>query len=220
MTLTLRTVAVSVALAASAASARADLTIPFQGTQSNSVQAFSEVVLGAFDLMAITVEAKGNATAVGTDGVAYSFPVTKIVIGSKLNIASGSAVGSALKLARLDKGVTRGVTLANFTIDYTAKKVLADTTPIGGQTTKQMPLYNFQIATPLALKYRFPLTITGHEVLNDLRLTDEAKAVMKTALNLPVFAQAALDEDYGTLTQDISTNARKPAVPTTPYVAE
>ncbi|MFT3858775.1 MAG: hypothetical protein QM742_15195 [Aquabacterium sp.] len=220
MTLTLRSIAVSAALATTGVSAYADLTIPFQGTQSNSVQAFSEVVLGAFDLMAITVEAKGNASAIGTDGVAYNFPVTKIVIGSKLNIVSGSAVGSALKLSRQDKGATIGVTLANFTIDYNGKRVLADTTPIGGQTTAQMPLYNFQIATPLALKYRFPLTITGHEVLNDLRLTPEAKAVMKTALNLPVFAQAALEEDYGTLTQDVSTTVRKPAASTAPYVAQ
>lgn len=217
MTLTLRTTAVSIALSAAAISAHADLTIPFQGTQSNSVQAFSETVLGAFDLMAIVVEAKGNATAVGTDGVAYNFPVTKIVIGSKLNIAAGSAVGSGLKISRDDKGVARAVTLANFTIDYNAKKVLADTTALGGATVAQMPLYNFNVATPLALKYRFPLTITGHEVLDDLRLTDEAKAVMKSALNLPVFAQAALEEDFGTLTQDVSTKARKPAASTAPY---
>lgn len=220
MTLTLRAIAISTALSASAMSAHAGLTIPFQGTQSNSVQAFSETIMGAFELVSITVEPKGNASAVGTDGVAYSFPVTKIVISNKLHIAAGSAVGSGLFISRTDKGVARGVTLANFTINYETKQVLADTTALGGTTTAQMPLYNFSVQTPLALKYRFPLTVTGHEVLNDLRLTAEAKAVMKAGLNLPVFALPALEEDFGTLTQDVSTKIRKPAASTTPYVPQ
>jgi hypothetical protein len=176
--------------------------------------------MGAFELLTVTVEAKGNATAVGEAGNAFSFPVTKIVIGNKLNIAAGSAVGSGLYISRVDKGTPRGVTVANFTINYDTKQVLADTTPLGGQTTAQMPLYNFNVATPLALKFRFPLTVTGHEVLDKLFLTTEAKAVMKSALNLPVYAVPSLDEDFGTLTQDVSTKVRKPAASTTPYVPQ
>jgi hypothetical protein len=110
-----------------------------------------------------------------------------------------------------------GVTLANFTINYETKQVLADTTAKGGTTTTQMPLYNFNTQTPLALKYKFPLTITGNELLNDLRLTDQAKAAMISSLNLPVFAVPLLNNDFGTLTQNISTNLRKKAVSTTPY---
>ncbi len=218
MTFALRSAIVSLALTAGAfTSAHADLTIPFQATQSNSVQKFSEDIMGAFELVAITVEAKGNGVAVGTAGDTFSFPITKIVINNQLKIASGSAVGSGLFISRLDKGELRGVTLANFTINYVTKQVLADTTALGGATTTQMPLYTFNEAVHLALKYKFPLTITGHEELNELHLTEEAKAVMKTALNLPTFTHFALDLDYGTLTQDVSTKIRKPAASTKPY---
>lgn len=220
MTLTLRAVAVSSVLFAGAFSAHADLAIPFQGTQSNSVQAFSKNILGAFALLAVKVEARGNGTAVDATGSAFSFPVTRIVIGNKFNIAAGSAVGSALFISRVDEGTPRGVTVANFTINYVTQQVLADTTAQDGETIAQMPLYKFNVATPLALKYRFPLTVTGHEVLNNLRLTSEAKAAMTTGLNLPEYAVPALDEDFGTLTQDVSTKVRKPAAPTTPYVPQ
>lgn len=227
MIISLRTVAIATAISASALSSAqaAGLTIGFQGTQSNSVQTFSDITMKAFKALKVTVSAKGNATVSGTAGNAFSFPVTKIVVGTKPIIMSGSAVGSALSIERPDydendNDVVRGVTLANFTINYETKQVLADTTAKGGKTTPQMPLYNFTVATPLALKYRFPLTVTGHEVLNDLRLTPEAKAAMTGALNLPEFAIPSLNEDFGTLTQDINTNARKPAVSTTPYVAQ
>lgn len=225
MTFSLRTVAFAVALSAGTLSAaNAALTVPFNCFKADSVQAFSDISLKAFKAVKITVEAKGNGSAVGTDGKAFSFPVTKIVIG-KPTIQSGSAVGSALYLSRNDfddedNEVTYGVTLANFTINYATHQVLADTTPLGGQTTAQMPLYNFKTATPLALKYRFPLTITGHEVLNDLRLTDEAKAAMTSGLALPVFALPSLNEDFGTLTQDISTTSRKPCASTKPYTPQ
>lgn len=226
MNLTLRSVTAAAVLATSALSAQAGtlLVLPLQGTQSNSVQTFSKDAMGGFRALEITVAPKGNATAVAGDPASFAFPVTKVVIGTKLNIASGSAVGSALYISRIDYDQDTapevGVTLANFTINYDTKQVLADTTAKGGVTKPQMPLYNFDTATPLALKYKFPLTVTGHEVLNNLRLTDDAKQAFIGSLNLPVFAVPLLNNDFGTLTQDISTTARKPAASTSPYVPQ
>lgn len=223
MTFTLRAVTTSVVLATAALSAQAGtlLVLPLQGTQSNSVQTFSKVSMLAFKAVDITVEAKGNATGSATDPAVFTFPVTKVAIGTKLNIASGSAVGSALFISRIDYDLPEepvyGVTLANFTINYETKQVLADTTTTGGVTQTQMPLYNFNTATPLALKYQFPLTVTGHEVLDQLFLTPQAKAAFTDGLKLPVFAIPQLNNDFGTLTQDISTNLRKAAVSTKPY---
>jgi len=215
---------VAAAMLASQAQAGTLLTLPLQGTISDSVQTFSKDALGGFRALEITVAPKGNATAVEGTTDSFSLPVTKVAIGTKLNIASGSAVGSALYISRIDYDTDGepevGVTLANFTINYETSQVLADTTAKGGSTSKQMPLYNFNTQTPLALKYKFPLTITGNELLNDLRLTDQAKQAMISALNLPVFAIPLLNNDFGTLTQNISTNLRKKAVSTTPYTPE
>lgn len=224
--------AIATAALAAASAAHADLTIPFGFTNSNSVQTFTNDNLSAYDLVNLTVSAAGTTTATGPvvvgldngtqNSKSFSFPITKIVIGSKLNIASGSAVGSALKFDRvdLDTGEVLGFTLANFTIDYDKKQVLADVTPKGGTVSKQQPIYLFNVATPLALKYKFPLTVTGHEVLDHLLLSDSAKALFTSALKLPEFATPALDLEFGNLTQDISTTLRKKAISGTPYVAQ
>lgn len=231
MKFSFRLAAVSAALVLGSVSAHADLTIPFSTFQANSVQKFTADNLAAFDLVGLTVSAKGNTYVAqpGTPGetngtvtpVAFGFPITKIVIGSKLNIASGSAVGSALYFARSDDdtGEALGFTLANFTINYNTKQVLADLTVKGGTVQTQAPLYNFNVATPLALKYKFPFTVTGHEVLDQLKLTEGVKSVFYTALRLPEFVADALNADYGTLTQDISTKSRSTKISTAPYVA-
>ncbi|WP_375214194.1 hypothetical protein [Aquabacterium sp.] len=215
-----------------APSVQANLTLPIQFTQSNSVQAFPLDNREAFDLIKLTVEGRGTTyvAAQGAPGstngtvtpAAFGFPITKIVIGPRLNIVSGSAVGSALFFQRFndDNGETVGLTLANFTIHYDRKQVLADTTPVGGTTQVQMPIYDFTTLTPLALKYKFPLAITGHEVLGNLKLTPQVKDVMRSVLQLPEFTEFALEFDYGTLTQDISTNLRSRPVSTRPYVAK
>ncbi len=215
--LSLRSIAIAATLTAAATSSQA-LTIPSQGLVSDSVQKFSANAMGGFRALGITVVPKGNATAVAGTTDSFSFPITKIVIGSKLNIESGSAVGSGLYITRAnDDDVEVGITVANFSINYVTHQVLADTTPRGAATVVQQPLYNFTTATPLALKYKFPLTITGNEILNDLRLTPEAKASMTAGLELPVFALPTLEYDFGSLTQNITFNARKPAASTTPY---
>jgi hypothetical protein len=232
MKLTLRSIVVSSLLATAALSAHANLTIPINFTVSNSVQKFPSDVLSLMGLAYINIEARGTATAIGnivngTDGApaihdTYNMPVTKIVIGNKLNIASGSAVGSALVFSRYDIDTGErylALTLANFTIDYVRKQVLADVTPLGGTTNKQQAIYNFSVATPLALKYRFPVSVTGHEVLNKLYLTPETKAAYTQALELQVFETPTLDMDFGTLTQDISLKLRSRPINATPYVA-
>jgi hypothetical protein len=222
-----RALAVTTLLSAATFSAHADLKIPFGWTQSNSVQKFPEKVILLFDLVYLEINAKGNAKSLNDvpEGLyvpkaqSYSFPVTEIVIGNKLNIAAGSATGSALEFRRaLDDGTYVGVTLANFTLNYVTKKVWCDAKPFGAPS-KRIAVYDFNVATPLALKYKFPLTVTGHEVLDKLMVTAEGKQVFIDGLRLEAWAAAALDEDMGSLTQDISTNIRKPKLASTkPYV--
>jgi hypothetical protein len=219
----IRSLVVSAGLVvASATASAAGLTIPAAGIQANSVLDFSDDALKSFNLrfIGVSIEAKGNATVLDKTLGTYNMPITSISVSSSLKVAGGQASGSALLITRAnDDDVTVGMTLANFTINYETKQVLADATPLHGATVPQMPLYNFNVATPLALKYKFPLTITGHEVLDKLFLTPEAKAFFMSSLELPAVATGLLDTtDFGTLTQDISTKARKPAVPTAAYV--
>lgn len=242
MSFAVRSIAVSAFLAASAMSAHADLSIPFDWTSSNSVQKFPVAALQSFDLLYVEVAGRGNATALGDvpagvvvpNSQSFNFPVTQIVIGSKLNIAAGSAVGSALRFRyATDDGIYLGLNLANFTIDYVKKQVTADATPstqdgtvdgskeVAAGAAKRIAVYDFHVATPLALKYKFPLTVTGHEVLDQLKLTAEAKAAFVSALALPDWAAAQLDQDFGTLTQDINSTTRKPKLASNkPYTVQ
>jgi hypothetical protein len=215
-----RSISIAVALTAAGASAHA-LTLPANGLIANSVQAFSQESQDAFEVGGVTVTALGNATAV--DGVpgSYTMPITSIKVNNSLKIASGDAKGSALEISRVDRKLGKvAVTVANFTIDYDTKQVLADTTPLHGATVKQAPLYNFHTATPLAIKYQFPLKITGHEVLDQLTLTPEMHDTMVSALALPGYLVSALDSitTFGTLTQDIDFKLRPKPVSTQLYV--
>jgi len=215
----IRSVSVAAALLMVGVSASA-LTLNSAGTKSNSVLNFSQEARDLFDANGGYVEAKGNATALDDTFYLFNMPVTKIVINNQLKVASGSAVGSALDIVRETRTTIFTINLANFTLDYINKQVLADLTPLGGTTKVQAKIYNFHVATPLALKYKFPLTITGHEVLDQLKLTPETVQDFLSGLNLAKggdLEAAVANADFGTLTQDISTDARKPAVPTTPY---
>ncbi len=219
--LSIRTIAIATALVAAGTSANA-LTIGTSGLVANSVQAFSQDSLDQFDLFAITVAPLGNTTALATVG-AFNLPITSITVDSKLKVTGGSATGSALKIARTLTAGEYSVTVANFSLDYVNNKVLADVTianpGVPSVTTAQTALYNFHVATPLGLKYKFPLTITGHEVLDQLFLTPEAQQSMYIGLKLPKVALSVLPStDFGTLTQDIKVAFRK-AVSNTPYVA-
>jgi hypothetical protein len=221
----LRSISFAVATLALAASANA-LTIDWTKMQGASVIAFSAEAIDLFKANQGKINPLGTTTAVGTDGWTFSLPITTIEINSSLKIASGSAVGSALDIVRNvfddDTGAVtkKGITLANFTLDYINKKVLADTTPRGVATKNQFAVYNFVAKDPLALKYKFPLTITGHEVLDSLTLTPDAVSLFAANLGLEGDAviTAVTNAKFGTLTQDISTNARKPAASKVPYV--
>lgn len=223
---TIRAFAVSAVLGVSAVSANAGLAIPLNFTVSDSVQVFPTLVMRAFKAVDIKVDAGGTATAldapnIGNNSTTFDFPITRIVIGPRLNIANGSAVGSALIFKRdNDDGITKTLTLANFTIDYDRKQVLADTTHSGLPTSRQLPIYNFKVATPLGLKYQFPLNISGYEQLNDLRLTPEAKKAYTDGLELPVFALPSLESDFGTLSQTVSLKLRSTPISTRPYEAK
>jgi len=220
--MTIRSIAVAAALLAAGFSANA-LTLNSAGTKSNSVFALSQEAQDLFNANGGYIEPKGNATVIGDPATSWVFnlPVTTIVINNSLKVASGSAVGSALDIVRETTKAIYIVNLANFTLDYINKKVLADVTA-SGATTKQTAVYSFNPVNPLALKYKFPLTITGHEVLDKLILTPTSVTTLMTGLGLALggdLQNTVAAADFGTLTQDISTDARKPAVSTTPYVA-
>lgn len=205
------------ALLAACGSASA-LTLSTSALVANSVQQFSQDALDSYELFKVAITPLGNATA-GTAVGSYVLPITSITMGSDLSIQGGSSVGSALEIARIKNGIKVGLTVANFTINYTTSQVLADSTPIGGTTTKQAPLYNFTRVTALSLKYKFPLSITMNETLGTLKLAPEAIEAMMTGLALPAYARPVItDIDFGTLTQDIKVAFRTKAVSTKPYV--
>jgi hypothetical protein len=222
--------AVAAVAVVSASAAHAVLPIPFGWTTSNSVQTFTSDNLDAFDLAWVTVTAKGTATPVGapiqawnvSNYQAFNMPITKIVISSGLTLESGSANGAALYFFRedVDTGLTYNFTLANFTINYATGLVLADVTTKAGTVIKQQELYTFHTASPLAFKYQFPLLVTGHQVLDQLLLTESSKNLFINELVLPSLFWTNLDVSFGSLTQDISTKLRNPPLTNAPYVVQ
>jgi hypothetical protein len=214
--LSVRSFTVAATLAAAAASASA-LTLPTEFLQANSVQTFSQAALDQYDVFTITVTPLGNATASSATG-AYNLPVTSITINSALKVTAGTATGSALEIARIYRGAKVGVTIANFKIDFVNHKVLADVTPIGGVTIPQMAVYSFNEAIPLTLKYKFPLSVTGTQLLDQLFLTPDGITTIAKALVLPNFAPALMkDTDFGKIDIIVKVALRQP-VSTKPYV--
>jgi hypothetical protein len=220
----IRSISFAAATLVMAASANA-LTIDWSKTQGASVMSFSPAAVSLLKANGTSVKALGNTTVV-TAGSVFSLPITSISINGSLKIASGQASGSALNMVRIttdpetEVQTISGVVLANFTLDYINKKVLADLTPKGGTTTPQAAVFTFNAVNPLALKYKFPLTVTGHEVLDKLFVTPQSLAIFATGLGLEGedILNIVRTTDFGTLTQDIATVARKPAVDKTPYV--
>jgi len=220
----LRSISFAAATLVLAASANA-LTIDWTKMQGTSTLAFSPNAISLFQANGGKLAALGNTTPVGTTGWSFALPITSIEINSALKIAAGQASGSALDIIRRvidEEGtvVTTGIVLANFKLDYINHKVLADTTPHGGATQPMFAVYNFNTATPLALKYKFPFTVNGNELLDKLILTPAAVDLFASSLGLSGDAVLNLvaTTEFGTLTQTISTNARKPAASKTPYV--
>jgi hypothetical protein len=216
---TLRTSIVMAGLLAASA-AQADITIPVNSLVVNCVQAFSDRAQKGFRASNVSLQALGNATQSGTT---ITFPVTKLVIGSGLKIVIGTAVGAALKLSRpMDDGSEAWIVLANLWLDYRANQVVADVTIPGAPTVKNATIYNFKVDTPLALKYKFPLSITGHEVLNKLMLTEQSKDLHMAGLQYEDYIRpGVLDTtDFGTLTQDLLLKFRSRPLSTKPYIVK
>lgn len=218
---TVRSVSIAAAVALSAFSAQA-LTIPTNSLQADSFQVFSDAALESYALFDVGIKALGNATPVAGTTNTFSLPVTSISIALSggIKIENGKATGSALELSRLDAktGNKRGLTIANFTIDFAKNQVLADTTVIGGATQPQAPVYNFTKTQELALKYKFPLSISLKEQLGDLRLVDVNGTA--DALGIPrALANIVIPEiDFGVINIDIGVAFRSKPVSTKPYV--
>ena len=217
---TVRSVSIAAAVALTAFSAQA-LTIPTNSLKADSFQVFSEAALDSYALFGVGITALGNATAVAGTTDTFSLPVTSLSIAlvGGLKNENGKATGSALEIARIDPktGQKRGLTVANFTIDFAKSQVLADTTVIGGATQAQAPLYNFVKTQELAPKYKFPLSISLKEQLGDLRLVD----VDGTADALGIsrgLANAVIPEiDFGVINIDVGIAFRTKAVSTKAY---
>ena len=218
---TVRSVSIAAAVALSAFSAQA-LTIPTNSLQADSFQVFSDAALESYALFDVGIKALGNATPVAGTTNTFSLPVTSISIALSggIKIENGKATGSALEISRLDAktGNKRGLTIANFTIDFANNQVLADTTVIGGATQPQAPVYNFTKTQELALKYKFPLSISLKEQLGDLRLVDVNGTA--DALGIPrALADIVIPKiDFGVINIDIGVAFRSKPVSTKPYV--
>jgi hypothetical protein len=219
--MTLRSSIVVAGLAVAAVAHAGNTTINTTALVANSVQAFSTKASSALKLTSSIVTPLGTASTVtGATLASYALPITSITVDSKLQIVSGDSKGAALEISRvLEDGTKVGVLLANFTLDYANKKVLADRTILGEATVKQAAIYNFNVNTALSIKYKFPLSINAHEVLDKLFLTPETRDAFLAGLQLDDFLVATLDStDWGTLTQDVSVKFRPKAVSNKPYV--
>lgn len=222
---TVRSVSIAAAVALTAFSAQA-LTIPTNALNANSVQVFSENALDSYAQFGVSIAALGNATPVADTVNSYNLPVTSLTISLKngIKIEKGDAKGSALEIARIDPvtGVKKGLTVANFTIDYVNSQVLADTTVIGsGVTAMQAPLYNFVMIKSLGVKYKFPLSISAVEQLGDLRLVDVPGTVRALGITRPLstLALAVIPTiDFGVIDINVGVSFRSKAVSTKLYV--
>jgi len=203
-----------------AAHAGLALTLPTNAIQANAAQVFSTDALGAFELTAVTVTPRGNATSIAGVTGGYNLPVTSISL-QLVKISGGASTGSALEFNRINEetGEATRVTLANFRIDFNTKKVLADATQKGKATVPNFEVYNFREKTPLGLKYKFPLSVSGKQVLDQLFLTPAAQLLFREGLQLPDFTDEVLKiVDFGVINIDVNLKLRKP-VSTRPYVA-
>lgn len=217
---TVRSVSIAAAVALSAFSAQA-LTIPTNSLKAESVQVFSEAALQSYQVFGVTVTPLGNATKLSENS--FNLPVTSIDIGltGGIKVQSGKAVGSALEISRTDSftGKKMGFVVANFTIDFDKNQVLADTSDLTTKVTKaQAPLYSFVKTQELALKYKFPLSITLKEQLGNLRMIDVYGTVDSLGID-PALGDIVIPTiDFGLINIDIGVAFRSKPVSTKPYV--
>ncbi len=207
------------------AAAMAQTRILINTLTADSFQTFSEDAIGAFELKNVTITARGNAQATPD---AYRLPITEIYLGpSKFTglaggTYKGGSIGSALEITRVIKktGQRVGLTMANFRINYHSKKVIADVTPIGGKTTLDQAIYDFQVIRPMVFEPNAQGKFVLEERLGELRLTPESVTSFTNALALDAVSVILIKAlDFGTLVQSINL-APRAATSTTPYIAQ
>ncbi|BAP36396.1 hypothetical protein AS4_14560 [Acinetobacter guillouiae] len=194
---------------------QAGLTIPMGFTASDSVHTFPETLRRDFWVqLGIKAEAKGTATPIdepniGGNPTKFNYPITSIVIGSKMKIILGRAKGTVMVYSRIgEDGNQKSLTLSNFSIDYIHNYVLADATYGKDKRNLQLPVFTFNVEQPLKFHYQLPIGFKSDEKLDNLYLTPQAKIVYQEALALPDAAIPLLELDFGTLTQKSSSKLR------------
>lgn len=204
-------------------SSQAGLKVPVNFTINDSIHDFPEETLTFWKALGIRAEARGTSKALNEPGPAgnsssFNFPITKIEIGSWMKIVAGQAEGSGIAYIRNNEaGDQAQLVLANFSIDYKRRLVIADATYSNKPTVRRLAIFIFDVESPLKLGYGLPLSVTGYEKLTNLRLTADAKAIYKDALQLPESAYPYLENTFGTLTQVSSSRRRSPSVPSALY---
>ena len=217
----LRSLILPLALAASPLTSWAwpTLTIPTNVLQADAIQAFSEESLGAFELVEIKIKPVGQSSAVSNEVGAFALPVTSITIDG-LKVIGGRANGAALRFERYDWETdrTETVTLGNFRIDFNSHIVHADAFFVDGRRSADVPIFKFREQTPLAIRYKFPLSITAHQVLDQLFLTLPAQQTFIEGLKLNEILAATLEViNFGEIRVNVGVKLRAKPVSTQPY---
>jgi len=217
----LRSLILPLSLAATPLTALAwpTLTIPTNALQADAVQAFSEESLGAFELAEIKVKPAGQSSAVPGLVGAFALPVTSITIDG-LKVVGGKSNGAALRFERYDweTGATEIATLGNFRIDFKSHVIHADVFLQSGERRADLPVFNFKEQTALAIRYKFPLSITAHQVLDQLFLTLPAQQAFIEGLKLNEVLAATLEAiNFGEIRINVGVKLRTQAISTKPY---
>ena len=77
-----------------------------------------------------------------------------------------------------------------------------------------MAVYSFNEAQALTLKYKFPLSVTGTQILDKLTLEPNAITALATALKLPAFAPDIMKStDFGKINIIVKAGLRTPCRP-------
>jgi hypothetical protein len=208
-----------------AAGVQAQTRISINGLVADSVQVFSQDALDAYDLKSVTVTARGNASGSGNT---FRLPITEVYLGNSKysgiagGIVKGGAVGSALEIACISDitGQRIGLTLANFRIDYHRKQVMADVTPLGGQTLANQAVYTYKVRRAMAIEADASGKLVLDERLVGLRLTPAMVAQMTRSLELDEISVAVIESiEFGELKQKIDIAFRAP-VSDKPYIPQ
>lgn len=208
-----------------AAGVHAQTRMSVNGLVADSVMVFSQKALDAYDLKYVTVTARGNASGAGGT---FRMPITEVYLGqSKYSgigggIVKGGAVGSALEINGVSDitGERVGLTMANFRIDYHRKQVMADVTPMGGQTLTNQAVYDYKVRRAMAIEADASGKLVLDERLVGLRLTPSMLALMTRVLELDEFSVGVIETlDFGELKQKIDIAFRAP-VSDKPYTPQ